>query len=45
MGGTNYVLKKAHILGRFKTKREAVKARKVGEEEFLKISIKWPFRL
>ena len=26
--------KKAHILGRFKTKREAVKARKAGEEEY-----------
>lgn len=26
--------RKAHILGRFKTKREAVKARKAGEEEY-----------
>ena len=26
--------RKAHILGRFKTKREAVKARKTGEEEY-----------
>lgn len=26
--------RKAHILGRFKTKREAVKARLAGEEEY-----------
>lgn len=34
MGGANYVLKKAYILGRFKTKREEVEARKAGDEEY-----------
>ena len=34
MGSSNYVLKKAHILGRFKTKREAVKTRLTGEEKY-----------
>ncbi len=26
--------RKAHILGRFKTKKEAIEARKAGEEEY-----------
>ena len=35
MGSSNYVQKKAHNLGRFKTKKkEAMDARKAGEDKY-----------